>query len=202
MIWADDPAFEAPSLPAIWLVTTSARPANRVERSRLRRETAQAVLARQNGLADAASAIDHLPSGQPCLRERPDLHLSLATRGGVVALGLASSPIGVDVEEVDPAGDIPLALLHPQEGRAVLELQGLEQAAAFAMIWAAKEAYVKALGTGLFRAPESFAVSLSAGSGFTVLDPERTDEPRGETRLIENGGRVALAAAVIVLERA
>ncbi|SIQ05532.1 4'-phosphopantetheinyl transferase superfamily protein [Bosea sp. TND4EK4] len=200
MIWADDPAFCAPTLPAIWLVATPARPANRADRSRLRRETAQAVLARQDRFAEAGADIGHLASGQPVLRAHPGLHLSLATRGGVVAVGLARAAVGVDVEAVDPAGEIPFALLHPQEREALGSLPGEAQAVAFALIWAAKEAYVKALGTGLLRVPESFAVALRAEAEFSVFDPERADSPRGQTRLIKNGGQVALAAAAIVLD--
>lgn len=163
MIWADDPAFRAPHLPAVWLVATAARPANRAERSQLRRETARRVLAGQEGLSGWDGAIEHLPSGQPVLPARPDLHLSLATRGGVVAVGLASSAIGVDVEAVGPVNEIPISLLHVQEQAALAALEGVERAVAFSLVWAAKEAYVKALGTGLFRAPESFAVSLTGG---------------------------------------
>lgn len=199
MIWTDDPVFRAPALPAIWLLATPARPGNRAERSRLRRETARAVLSQQDGL-EAASEIGHLPSGQPVLRAHPGLHLSLATRGGVVALGLARAPIGVDVEAVDPEGAMPLALLHERERDALQRLGRGEQALAFALIWAAKEAYVKATGTGLLRAPESFAVLLQPETGFSVVDPERPGESRGQTRIMRNGGQVALAAAAIVLD--
>ncbi|WP_420103730.1 4'-phosphopantetheinyl transferase family protein [Bosea sp. (in: a-proteobacteria)] len=202
MIWADDPTFRTPHLPAVWLVATLARPVDRAERSRLRRDTARQVFAGQDGFSGWDGAIGHLPSGQPVLPARPDLYLSLATRGGVVAVGLAESPIGVDVEAVEPAADIPLPLLHPQEQAALAVLDGLQRAVAFSLIWAAKEAYVKALGTGLLREPESFAVSLPGGGRFAVFDPARRDTPQGRTRLIENGGQVALAAAAIVLQEA
>ena len=71
---------------------------------------------------------------------------------------------------------------------------------AFAQLWSAKEAYVKALGTGFRRAPESFLIRLAGLDGFSVEDPERPGEPAlGISRIIKNGGHETMAAAFIQL---
>lgn len=202
MQWSDHPEQIAPGLPAIWLVRTMASPQNLTERSTLRRGTARQVIARQLGQPEREIEIAHLSTGRPVLagQIRPGLHLSLATRAGVVAVALAEAPIGVDIELIATGNDLALAVLHPLERQAVEAMEPARQPQGFALIWSAKEAYVKALGTGFNRAPESFAVRLLPGDRFAVEDPVRHTEARGQTLLIENRGRIALATAAIVLD--
>ncbi|HEY5797458.1 MAG TPA: 4'-phosphopantetheinyl transferase superfamily protein [Bosea sp. (in: a-proteobacteria)] len=192
----------AATLPAVWLVATGERPGNLTERSRLRRDVAQRIIARQFGLPASLVTIGHDAQGRPLL-ERPEhskLHLSLATRAGVVAVALANHPVGVDVERVDPAQELPIAALHPVEAAALRGLPDSARPLAFARLWSAKEAYVKALGTGFVRAPESFAVRLLTPERFEVSDALRGTTVRGSSRTIENGGQEILAAAMIVLD--
>ncbi|AOO81010.1 4'-phosphopantetheinyl transferase family protein [Bosea vaviloviae] len=200
MHWLTSP-IAAPALPATWLIATGASPANLAERSALRREMARRIIAAQLCLPIEAIAIGHDERGRPLLA-RPTaagLHLSLATRAGFVALALAQHPVGVDVERVEPLAALPLAILHPQEREALLALPEPTRPLAFAQLWAAKEAYVKALGTGFARAPESFAITLTSPEAFDVADPERPGTSRGTRRIIKNGGQESLAAAVVVL---
>lgn len=202
MLWLDSAEGTAPALPAVWLIPTGARPRNLVERSALRRETARHVIARQLGCAEADVVIDHEPAGRPQLvwpgRER--LHLSLATRAGIVAIALAERAVGADVERLDVENPPPLDLLHRDEQRFLSATEPALRALAFARLWAAKEAYVKALGTGFERAPESFAITPLSESRFRVIDPVRGSRTEGEMRTMKNGGQDILAAAAIVLD--
>lgn len=200
MIWLTSPDMTAATLPAAWLIATGARPGNLTERSHLRRETARQVIARQLGLPVKAVTIGHDGKGRPLLAG-PDgagLHLSLATRAGLVAVALARRPVGIDVERVDAAA-APLEVLHPEEAAMLRGLPESSRPLAFARLWAAKEAYVKALGTGFLRAPESFAVTLLAADSFAVTDPLNTGAIEGAVRTIENGGQEILAAAMVLL---
>ncbi len=200
MHWLTTP-IAAPALPAIWLIATGASPANLAERSALRRGTARTLIAAQLGLPIEAIAIGHDERGRPLLT-RPagtGLHLSLATRAGLVALALAQHPVGVDVERIEPLAVPPLASLHPNERKALLALPEPARPLAFAQLWAAKEAYVKALGTGFARAPESFAITLTSRGAFSVADPERPGTSPGTRRIIKNGDQESLAAAVVVV---
>ncbi len=202
MHWFDDADAIAPALPAIWLVRTEAEPRNLTERSALRRGTARRIMARQLGCREGDVVIDHDKAGRPflALPSARALHLSFATRAGVVVTGLAQHPVGVDVEHVDPAAVPPLDLLHPEERRFLAAAAPAFRPLAFARLWAAKEAYVKALGTGFTRPPESFCVSLLSGDHFSVRDPRHRTERQGALRLMKNGGQDVLAAAAIVLD--
>lgn len=202
MIWLTFPDMIAATLPAAWLVATGERPGNLTERSRLRRDMAQRIIARQFGLPASQVTIGHDAQGRPLL-DRPEgasLHLSLATRAGVVAVALANHPVGVDVERVEPARELPIAALHAMEAAALRGLPDSARPLAFARLWSAKEAYVKALGTGFARAPESFAVTFPTPDRFDVSDALRGTTARGSSRTIENGGQDILAAAMIVLD--
>ncbi len=201
MIWLTSPEATAPRLPAAWLIRVAARPANLPERSALRRETARRTLAGQFGLTPELVAIEHDPRGRPFLAHPAGtgLHISLATRAGIVAVALAQRPIGIDVEGIDAVSEPPLTVLHREEREALQALRPAARPLAFAQIWSAKEAYVKALGTGLSRAPDSFAVTLLSADSFAVLDPARPGRASGVSRTIENGGQETLAAAVVVL---
>lgn len=68
-------------------------------------------------------------------------------------VGLAPSPIGVDVEALPSPESVSrlVRALHPQEGPELEALVGPEQWRAFAQLWVRKEAYLKGLGTGLGR---------------------------------------------------
>jgi len=200
MHWSEHADAIAPALPAIWLVRTGANPRNLTERSALRRATARPIVARQLGCRENDVVIDHDPAGRPFLVTPERLHLSLATRAGIVAVGLARHPLGVDVERVDMEEAPPFDLLHPDERRLLEATASPARPLAFARLWAAKEAYVKALGTGFTRPPEGFCVSLLSEARFGVIDRLRGTQAQGELRLMKNGGQDVLAAAAIVLD--
>ncbi|RYE35358.1 MAG: 4-phosphopantetheinyl transferase family protein [Hyphomicrobiales bacterium] len=202
MHWFDDAEAIAPALPAIWLVRTAATPRNLTERSALRRGTALRIVARQFGCREDDVVIGHDTAGRPFLAAPgpSGLCLSLATRAGVVAVGLARQPLGVDVEAVDPAAAPTLDLLHPAERMALDATAFADWPRAFIRLWAAKEAYVKALGSGFRRAPESFAVSLLSETAFRVTDPRAPTNASGAFRSMENGGHEIMAAAFVIAE--
>ncbi|CAN7550558.1 4'-phosphopantetheinyl transferase family protein [Bosea sp. LjRoot237] len=202
MLWLSSADDTAPALPAVWLIATQAQPANLPERSALRRSLALKVLARQFGLAEDAVEIGHEPAGRPLIvaPHGTGLHLSLATRAGLVAIALAHRPVGVDVEQVALASQPPLAMLHPDERRWLESLPAPARPLAFAQLWSAKEAYVKALGTGFARAPESFVVQLDGAERFTVSDEQDGRHASGFIQLTKNGGHETMAAAFITLD--
>ncbi|KFC74209.1 4'-phosphopantetheinyl transferase [Bosea sp. LC85] len=201
MLWLTSTDTRASMLPAAWLIPTSERPANLAERARLRRNVAGLVLDHQLGQPHAAIEIGHDKRGRPHLVHPAGhgLHLSLATRSGMVAVGLAERPIGIDVERVEQGTEPPLAVLHPSERDILLALPAAERPLAFAQLWSAKEAYVKALGTGFAHAPERFCVRFLAEGFFTIEDAGAPSIGIGAARLMKNGDQEDLAAAIVVL---
>ncbi len=92
------------------------------------------------------------PHGRPALRH-PDspLQFSISRSRGVVLIGLARTPIGVDIEAI-PGGDIPRdvgSLLHPGERSDLEAAPPSERGALFVRIWTRKEAFLKATGVGV-----------------------------------------------------
>ncbi|MET8274528.1 MULTISPECIES: 4'-phosphopantetheinyl transferase family protein [unclassified Streptomyces] len=94
------------------------------------------------------------PHGRPVL-DPPSTRtrFSLSRSGQRVLIAVAELPVGVDVEGI-PSGptvtDVAGAL-HPAERAAIEAVPLAERGAAFARVWARKEAYLKGIGTGLGR---------------------------------------------------
>lgn len=106
--------------------------------------------------------------GKPHLCTPHDsLQFNLSHAGGVALLAVSSQhPVGVDVEPArrwsDPAG-FARRFLSPVEAARVASLPARVQSVALTRLWTAKEAYVKALGTGLgATAARSFTIDGGA----------------------------------------
>lgn len=92
------------------------------------------------------------PHGRPALAGTDEpVEFSLSHGGDLVLVGIAATPVGVDVEQVPDvqvAADLT-ARLHPAEQREIAAAARPELA--FATVWTRKEAYLKGIGTGLSR---------------------------------------------------
>ena len=83
------------------------------------------------------------------------LFLSHATRGGVSAIAVARTPVGVDLELLQPHFEPAWNILHTHE-KALLDSKTREKSAqhhAFLKIWTGKEACLKLEGQGLLVEP-------------------------------------------------
>jgi 4'-phosphopantetheinyl transferase len=123
-----------------------------------------------------------------------DYRLSWAQRRNHFACALARQPIGIDIELAD-GGEIPWNALHEDEAAALRATQTAERDALFLRIWAAKEAYTKALGEGLRREPTEFAVHFEGKAEGRVEDPAGAVQRAARLvfALIDGAGVVALA---------
>ncbi|MCX4692886.1 4'-phosphopantetheinyl transferase superfamily protein [Streptomyces sp. NBC_01408] len=92
------------------------------------------------------------PHGRPGVEGDP-LHFSLSHCADRGLIAVARTPVGVDLERTpDPAVVRRLSrLLHPAEHAELALLPEAERAGAFLRAWCRKEAYLKAIGTGLSR---------------------------------------------------
>ncbi|MFD9377932.1 4'-phosphopantetheinyl transferase family protein [Streptomyces sp. NPDC059999] len=92
--------------------------------------------------------------GRPVLLGGPDtLHFSLSHCAGITLVALADAPVGVDAERLPGHRTVELCLarLHPRERDELLRTPGEQRPLRFCRLWTRKEAYLKALGTGLGR---------------------------------------------------
>lgn len=103
-------------------------------------------------------------AGQPTLAvSGRKLFCSVSARGDWAGFALAGTPVGVDIEPLDE-GPIAWAALSPAERLAIEALPPAQRTQRFLRLWTVKEAYLKALGTGLWRDPADLEVSSSAES--------------------------------------
>jgi 4'-phosphopantetheinyl transferase len=106
-------------------------------------------------IAKPRLAQKHAPSGLRFnVTHSGDLALIAVTRG---------CDVGVDVERfrtVKQLEQLARRYFHPQEIEAVLQTPSAERNAAFLRCWTAKEAVLKAFGTGIAGCLDAFAVPL------------------------------------------
>ncbi|MFD8611805.1 4'-phosphopantetheinyl transferase family protein [Streptomyces sp. NPDC059631] len=106
-------------------------------------------------------------TGRPYLPEHPGAGVSLSHSGGwaAAAVGLGRE-VGVDIEVPGPLSPRLVRRCCGDEDAARLSaLPRREGEAAFAWLWTAQEACVKALGTGLAGAPWTVPVAVGQRSG-------------------------------------
>jgi 4'-phosphopantetheinyl transferase len=110
--------------------------------------------------------------------------------------------IGIDVEAVHPIPDmdgIADAYFTPEEASTIGHASGDRKVEAFFNCWTSKEAFTKALGTGLRTPLESFVISGAMSSASGVI-PGRI---RGQTwTLFRLAPWAGYTAAVVVAGRA
>jgi 4'-phosphopantetheinyl transferase len=107
------------------------------------------------------------PHGKPRIQSpvgSEEIPFNLSHTHGLVAAAVAThGAIGVDAERVDPMkADFEIAeeYFAPSEVRILRGLPAAERTTCFFRLWTLKEAYIKALGTGLGTPLNSFAFAL------------------------------------------
>jgi 4'-phosphopantetheinyl transferase len=124
---------------------------------------AKTVIAARTGQRPAEVSFDRTcrqcgrPHGKPAVRHG-DLEFSVAHSGDLVAVAVAATPVGVDVEQLEGrphevGGGDPDALarmvLADEERAALAVVPPSGRARAFLVAWTRKEAVTKATGDGL-----------------------------------------------------
>ena len=133
------------------------------------------ILAAATGKEPADLPLVANPFGKPLLAPPFDsLHFNLSHCGNLAVLAVSrDGPVGVDIEPLERAAELLEVIdgfCHPLE---VAELPGGPAATLRLLeIWTAKEALLKALGTGFATAPESVR-TMFTGDGITAS----TDDP-------------------------
>lgn len=107
----------------------------------------------------------YLPSESP-------VHFNISHAGKYIVLAFCRfSPVGIDIEEIYDlalADNVVKRFFHPDEAEEYRKLPLRLRQDWFFRRWTVREAYLKALGTGLNTPPESFYVREEKNSRFTV----------------------------------
>lgn len=121
------------------------------------------VLAYYLGITPEAVEFLRTDKGKPYLPQA-DLYFNLSHSGHWALLAVAKVEfIGVDVEAVSAARDltgIAESYYHPHEFTQLLALTGATQSDYFYRLWTLKEAFFKAMGTGISAGLEKIAFDL------------------------------------------
>jgi 4'-phosphopantetheinyl transferase len=135
-------------------------------RSGLRR-----ILGHCLGRDPAALAFALGPYGKPHLQAAPDIAFNLSHSDHLAAVVVTSAmPVGVDIERIRPVSDgLAARFFAPAEAAALAGVPQAARLAAFHACWTRKEAYIKAIGTGLATRLDSFAVSLDPSAPARLL---------------------------------
>ena len=152
----------------------------RTEKLRARFAVAHAVkrqlIGWQIGLPGERLRFGSHAQGKPYLRDMPSLCFNLSHSGAVGLLGLAiDRPLGVDIEslrELDDLEQLANRFFSADERAALAELPRADRPLAFFRCWVRKEAYLKAVGTGLHQPLDSFAVSVGSRATFISDGPD------------------------------
>ena len=123
------------------------------------------LLARYTGCEPRQLKFRFGPKGKPSLAANSRLHFNLSNSGEMSLYAfMFDCEIGVDVEELRGSKDLPaLAARYFCEAEATQLLSLADEWAmqeAFYRCWTRKEAYIKAIGTGLYLPLDQFQVTL------------------------------------------
>lgn len=121
------------------------------------------ILAARLAVAPRSLAFINGPNGKPQLPGGPSFNLAHSGEWAVIAVGVGTLPLGVDIERIRPERPVSGLIsrfLSSSERGALERLGGEQLVEAFYWCWTAKEAYLKALGVGLSAPLDSFDVSV------------------------------------------
>lgn len=159
------------------------------------------VLARERGISPDALRFAYGEFGKPSLCDGLDeLWFNLSHSDDVAVLGICTAPIGVDVERIGGAHeDVARDYFSEGEAAAVLALPESQRAEAFYRYWTAKEAFLKALGTGFSRSSTSFTLISAPNAPARLVDAPWLDSAIEDWRFAQFEPRLGFRGAVAVL---
>lgn len=144
------------------------------------------LLADQLGVSLRQVNFAYTENGKPFLPSAPNLQFSISHCRGAVAVGIASHPIGVDIEDMDRgrknrAWESPEHFLNAATATAVHSAPSADKAQVFTLLWTLLESQVKLRDSSIVRAARHLRIAL-----------ERSEQPwQVRASLDEHGTGVA-----------
>lgn len=124
---------------------------------------------------------------------------NLSHSEGLAALVICEAVVGVDIERVRPLHhDVADMFFSPPENEALGKLGEERRAEGFYRCWTAKEAVLKALGSGLSISGKSFTVDFAGPGAPALVEANWKDRETGEWQLAAFEPAAGFAGAVAV----
>lgn len=156
------------------------------------------LLARYAGLAPRELALEAGAHGKPRL-VNAEVEFNLSHSGKLAAYAFSDEAVGIDVEELRPLADLTQLASRSFCGDECADLATLagddDMRNAFYACWSRKEAFIKAVGSGLSFGLERFRVSLLPGAEPAVLHVEGDDAAQWQLHALDTGPGYAGAVA-------
>lgn len=160
------------------------------------------LLARYLDTTPEAVRFTYGPYGKPALERESSLRFNASHSGDWAVYGFVQDhEIGVDVEYVKPdfaTEGIAERFFSAGEVEALNGVAEAEKPAAFFRCWTRKEAYIKAIGSGLSHPLDTFDVTLAPGEPAALLRVEREPEAIARWSLFDVDVAPGYAAALAV----
>lgn len=141
-------------------------------RSRRCRSALRCILSHHTSLSPSGLKLAANRFGKPELAGNR-AHFNVAHTEGWALIAVATEPVGVDLERaLRPAiaiEEIAALACHPSETASLLALASSTGNAAMMRLWTQKEAYVKALGTGLQHVLAAVRLAPAAGGACALV---------------------------------
>lgn len=122
------------------------------------------LLGRYLNLHPASIRFIYGSKGKPAVESATGIQFSMTHSGSMAAVAITVlCPIGVDLEQIRPLPDmqqIAGRFFCAEEAAEIMTLPPGERERAFFHCWTRKEAYIKAIGSGLFAPLDDFRVSV------------------------------------------
>lgn len=144
-------------------------------------------------------------SGKPRIDAAERLDFSDAASGGIAVYAVAlDMRLGIDVEQIRPVPDAQRIVERfgsAAEVAGYRQLPSADRDVAFLRWWTAKEAYVKALGSGLLGALDRFSVSFPSNDGTRRLEVLDTSDLATDLTLTEIAAAPGYVGTLITIGR-
>jgi 4'-phosphopantetheinyl transferase len=131
-----------------------------------------------------------------------ELHFNLSHSGGEGLIAVCrTAAVGVDVEVVRPvsrADALVARFFSASEQAAYANLAAKEREVAFLRCWTRKEAYLKAIGTGIAFPPERLSVTLAPGEPARLIGVDGDPEASRRWQLVDCDPTAGTVAALAV----
>lgn len=154
-IFTGTESFTECDLAGLWPLLSDQR-AKRVDKYRYFKDRKLSALAyillryaliEEKGI-DEKVEFDFGPYGKPFIKGMPELQFNLSHSAEGIVCGLANSPVGVDIADIDASNlDCMKSAMHPCEQHAIKNSN--DKARTFARFWSMKESFFKYIGTGI-----------------------------------------------------
>jgi 4'-phosphopantetheinyl transferase len=125
--------------------------------------------------------------GKPYVDSLTPIHFNMTHSGDLAAIAITfNRQIGIDLEKINPLSEIQQIASHffcSEETAEIMSLPQSERERAFFRCWTRKEAYIKALGEGLYTPLDSFRVTVQPATPAHLVHIEQDTSAANEWTL-------------------